>query len=78
MHGQVRLLIATDGVISIAGETYDFLPRPLSGYSGAVGTSLGAVRNVATYMGFYYATHAGSAQGTDYRIRYSGQPNIGR
>ncbi|MFC7286539.1 hypothetical protein ACFQPC_00685 [Herminiimonas glaciei] len=68
-HGSVTLERA-NGVIFIRPGRYDFEQH---------GSFLDhPVRNFETYGGFYVGSRAGTSVGTDYLIRYSGQPNVAK
>jgi hypothetical protein len=67
VHGSVTLQ-QVDGSVGILPGRYDFEQH------GSFWNH--PVRNFETYGGFYVGSRAGSSVGTDYLIRYSGQPSV--
>lgn len=67
VYGSVTLQ-QTDGVTTILRDSYDFLPH------GYFLDNPG--RNFEIFMGFSIGTGIGILEGTDFLIRFSGQPNV--
>ncbi|TRX53460.1 hypothetical protein FNN08_14395 [Thalassomonas sp. M1454] len=70
VHGSVTLINNGQG---IAQGKYNFEKHDASRYSNEF---KGHFRNFATYLGFAYASNAGSAVGNDFTIMYRGSPNV--
>ena len=68
VYGTVELRQGANGHVTVGQDSYDFLPH------GSFWDN--PIRNFETYGGFYVGSHVGFNPGTDFKINFSGLPNV--